>query len=113
MSAEIHVLKFLTGKYKGEEFPLGPDGRHFIAGRSSEADLVLADDAVSRKHARFYIERRRTWVRDLCSRNGTLVNGAPVKRHCLRPGDKHQHRRQPDERADRQAEPGQRCAARR
>ncbi|MBK7824729.1 FHA domain-containing protein [Nannocystis sp.] len=88
MSAEIHVLKFLTGKYKGEEFPLGPDGGHFIAGRSSEADLVLADDAVSRKHARFYIERRRTWVRDLCSRNGTLVNGTPVKRHCLRPGDR-------------------------
>ena len=88
MSAEIHVLKFLTGKYKGEEFPLGPDSDACIAGRSSEADLVLADDAVSRKHARFYIERRRTWLRDLCSRNGTLVNGTPVKRHCLRPGDR-------------------------
>ncbi len=88
MSAEIHVLKFLTGKYKGEEFPLGPDGEDCIAGRSSEADLVLADDAVSRKHARFYVERRRTWVRDLGSRNGTLVNGLAVKRHCLRPGDK-------------------------
>lgn len=88
MSAEIHVLKFLTGKYKGEEFPLGPDSDDLIAGRSSEADLVLADDAVSRKHARFYVERRRTWVRDLGSRNGTLVNGAAVKRHCLRAGDK-------------------------
>ncbi len=88
MSAEIHVLKFLTGKYKGEEFPLGPDSDACIAGRSSEADLVLADDAVSRKHARFYVERRRTWVRDLGSRNGTLVNGTPVKRHCLRAGDK-------------------------
>ena len=88
MSAEIHVLKFLTGKYKGEEFPLDPEGRHFIAGRSSEADLVLADDAVSRKHARFYVERRRTWVRDLGSRNGTLINGVPVKRHCLRAGDR-------------------------
>ena len=88
MSAEIHVLKFLTGKYKGEEFPLGPNGEDCIAGRSSEADLVLADDAVSRKHARFYVERRRTWVRDLGSRNGTLVNGLAIKRHCLRPGDK-------------------------
>jgi hypothetical protein len=88
MSAEIHVLKFLTGKYKGEEFPLGPDSDDCIAGRSSEADLVLADDAVSRKHARFYVERRRTWVRDLGSRNGTLVNGSPIKRHCLRAGDK-------------------------
>ncbi len=88
MSAEIHVLKFLTGKYKGEEFPLGPDGTQFIAGRSSEADLVLADDAVSRKHARFYVERRRVWVRDLGSRNGTLINGIPMQRHCLRQGDR-------------------------
>lgn len=88
MSAEIHVLKFLSGKYKGEEFPLGSDAGQFIVGRSSEADLVLADDAVSRKHARFYVERRRTWLRDLCSRNGTLVNGAPVRKHCLRAGDR-------------------------
>lgn len=88
MSAEIHVLKFLTGKYKGEEFPLGPDGVQFIVGRSSEADLVLADDAVSRKHARFYVERRRVWVRDLGSHNGTLINGMPSKRHCLRAGDR-------------------------
>ncbi len=88
MSAEVHTLKFLTGKYKGEEFPLGPQGEQFIVGRSSEADLVLADDSVSRKHARFFVERRRMWLRDLCSRNGTLVNGITIHRHCLRPGDR-------------------------
>jgi hypothetical protein len=83
----VHVLRFVSGKYEGQEFPLD-DGKTYIAGRSSEVDLVLADDAVSRKHARFYIERRRTWVRDLCSRNGTVVNGAAVRRHCLRTGDR-------------------------
>ncbi|HEY8376018.1 MAG TPA: DUF4388 domain-containing protein [Nannocystis sp.] len=88
MSAEIHVLKFLTGKYKGEEFPLGPDKDHYIVGRSSDADLVLADDTVSRKHARFFSERQRMWVRDLGSRNGVLVNGNRVRRHCLRAGDR-------------------------
>lgn len=88
MSAEIHVLRFLTGKYKGEEFPLGPDREHYIVGRSSDSDLVLADDAVSRKHARFFSERHRVWLRDLGSRNGTLVNGVAVRRHCLRPGDR-------------------------
>lgn len=88
MGAEIHVLKFLTGKYKGEEFPLGPDKEFFVVGRSSESDLVLADDAVSRKHARFFVERQRMWVRDLGSRNGVVVNGSPVRKHCLRAGDK-------------------------
>lgn len=88
MSAEIHVLKFLTGKYKGEEFPLGPDQDHFIVGRNSDSDLVLADDAVSRKHARFFAERQRMWVRDVGSRNGVVVNGSVVRRHCLRAGDR-------------------------
>src|SRR5690606_4360747 len=60
----------------------------FIVGRNSDSDLVLADDAVSRKHARFFAERQRMWVRDLGSRNGVIVNGAAVRRHCLRAGDR-------------------------
>lgn len=88
MSAEIHVLRFLTGKYKGEEFPLGPDRENFVVGRSSDSDLVLADDAVSRKHARFFLERQRMWVRDLGSRNGVVINGTAVRKHCLRAGDR-------------------------
>lgn len=84
---EVHRLQFVSGKYRGEEFALGP-ATSFIAGRSTEADLVLADDAVSRKHARFYTSRGRTWVRDLGSRNGTVVNGKPVQVACLREGDR-------------------------
>ena len=49
---------------------------------------VLGDDAVSRKHARFYAKRGMIWVRDLGSRNGTLVNGERSELHCLRPGDR-------------------------
>lgn len=82
----VPVLSFLHGKYSGREFPL--DGESMIAGRSSEADLVLADDAVSRKHVRFFGRRGRTWLRDLGSRNGTLVNGQPIELHCLRDGDR-------------------------
>jgi pSer/pThr/pTyr-binding forkhead associated (FHA) protein len=83
----VHVLRFVSGKYEGQEFPL-EDGKTYIAGRSSEVDLVLADDAVSRKHARFFKTRGRLWVRDLGSRNGTLINGESVARHCLRAGDR-------------------------
>lgn len=84
--AQITVLHFVGGKYAGQEFAL--DDEAFIAGRSTEVDLVLADDAVSRKHARFYLRRGRYWVRDLGSRNGTLVNGEGVRHRCLRVGDR-------------------------
>lgn len=83
----VTVLRFVSGRYRGQDFPLD-DRRSYIAGRSSEVDLVLADDAVSRKHARFYPARGRIWVRDLGSRNGTIVNGQQVERHCLREGDR-------------------------
>lgn len=83
----VTVLHFVSGRYDGQDFPLDAR-RSYIAGRSSEVDLVLADDAVSRKHARFYPARGRIWVRDLGSRNGTIVNGEEVERHCLREGDR-------------------------
>jgi hypothetical protein len=83
----VTVLHFVRGKYHGQDFPIEL-GRAVIAGRSTEADLVLADDAVSRKHARFFAARGLVWVRDLGSRNGTHVNGVAVEQHCLRPGDR-------------------------
>jgi len=86
-AAQVLVLQFVRGKYNGQEYPL-EQGKSVIAGRSTEADLVLADDAVSRKHARFYGARGRIWVRDLGSRNGTVVNGESVELHCLSSGDR-------------------------
>jgi hypothetical protein len=83
----VTVLSFVRGKYQGQEFTF-ETGKAVIAGRSTEADLVLSDDAVSRKHARFHSARGRVWVRDLGSRNGTLVNGVPIRHHCLRIGDR-------------------------
>lgn len=83
---QVQVLRFVAGKYEGQQFPL--DGKSFIAGRSTEVDLVLADDAVSRKHLRFYPARGCYWVRDLGSRNGTLVNGTKVLHAMLRTGDR-------------------------
>ena len=87
-ATQIPVLRFVSGKYKGQQFPLDDSKSSFVAGRSSEADLMLADDAVSRKHARFFHRRGRTWLRDLGSRNGTHVNGASITKVCLRSGDR-------------------------
>lgn len=88
VSSEIPVLTFVSGTKPGEAFPLGPEGTTWVAGRSNDADLVLADDTVSRKHARIYSARGALWLRDLGSRNGTLVNGRSVAHHRLRPGDR-------------------------
>lgn len=47
-----------------------------IVGRSSECDLVLDENSVSRQHARITIVGERLRVEDLGSRNGTWKDGA-------------------------------------
>jgi pSer/pThr/pTyr-binding forkhead associated (FHA) protein len=86
-TSDIHILQFVSGKYEGEQYALLPDAVH-LTGRSSESDLVLKDDAVSRKHARFSHHRGHVWLTDLGSRNGTHVNGQKAARHCLEKGDR-------------------------
>jgi predicted component of type VI protein secretion system len=57
-------------------------------GRAGDADLVLADELVSRHHARITPSGSGAIVEDLGSRNGTFVNGeaVPGPTH-LTPGD--------------------------
>jgi pSer/pThr/pTyr-binding forkhead associated (FHA) protein len=86
-TSDIHVLQFVSGKYEGEQYALLRDAVH-LTGRSSESDLVLKDDAVSRKHVRFSHHRGRVWLTDLGSSNGTHVNGRKAMRHCLEKGDR-------------------------
>jgi pSer/pThr/pTyr-binding forkhead associated (FHA) protein len=68
----------------GVEWPLG---RSLRIGRSSGCDVVLTDDAVSRRHAEIALRGGLCVVRDLGSCNGTYVNGRPVTRARLRRGD--------------------------
>jgi transcriptional regulator of acetoin/glycerol metabolism len=56
-------------------------------GRDEGADIVLPVTAVSRKHAEVRREGGRFVVRDLGSRNGTLVNGHPVTEADIEPLD--------------------------
>jgi hypothetical protein len=56
-------------------------------GRSSECQLVLADDTVSRRHAELHAHDGRWLLRDLGSSNGTWVNGRLVIEAEVRPGD--------------------------
>jgi pSer/pThr/pTyr-binding forkhead associated (FHA) protein len=80
------ALRFISGKYQGGEVPL--NRKELVVGRSSELDLVLVEDMVSRKHARFLIEGNSVTLQDLGSTNGTFVNGEKVKQARLNPGDR-------------------------
>jgi len=59
-----------------------------ILGRSPEADFVLKEDCVSRRHAHFYQVGDEVYVEDLDSSNGVLVNGIRVKKQKLSPTDR-------------------------
>lgn len=58
----------------------------FTIGRASWNDLVLANMAVSRAHARVVLDEGKLTVEDLGSRNGIIVDGVSCERAALRPG---------------------------
>jgi hypothetical protein len=80
-------LRFISGKYQGGEFPLVP-GKEIVIGRSGDLDMVLAEDMVSRRHARILFQPDGLFIEDLSSTNGTFVNGEKIKRAALREGDR-------------------------
>jgi hypothetical protein len=82
-----YVLRFISGKYQGGEFPVVPD-KQIVVGRSSELDMVLVEDMVSRKHAKIAMQSDQIWIEDLGSTNGTFVNGEKIKRARLKEGDR-------------------------
>ena len=80
------VLRFVDGKFKGGEFPLKPN-REIIIGRSSEYDMVLEEDMVSRQHAKITTFHNQVILIDLGSTNGTQVNGHDITEQRLKAGD--------------------------
>jgi sigma-B regulation protein RsbU (phosphoserine phosphatase) len=69
-----------------ERFPLARE--RVTIGRSRESDIFLPDQWLSRHHAAIEERPDGYWVSDLKSKNGTLLNGEPVRGwHRLRPGD--------------------------
>jgi hypothetical protein len=81
------VLKFISGKYQGGEFAL-EEGEEYVVGRSSECDMVLVEDMVSRAHASLRVEDGDVILRDNNSTNGSFVNGERVTESRLNEGDR-------------------------
>jgi pSer/pThr/pTyr-binding forkhead associated (FHA) protein len=81
------TLLVLAGK-----LPLGKMFRiaqgNTLIGRSTDAEVWVDDDGVSRQHARLVAEDEVVTLFDLGSRNGTFCNGERVERKVLEDGDK-------------------------
>lgn len=56
-------------------------------GRGKQVQIRLADRWVSRRHCRLEVADGKLRIRDLGSRNGTLLNRQPVTEATLEPGD--------------------------
>src|ERR1700731_1120716 len=79
-------LLVIGGPAKDSTIPL-PEGEA-ILGREPANAVAVADTSVSRKHCLLRRnEAGRFQIKDLDSRNGTLVNGRAVKEQWLRHGD--------------------------
>ena len=59
----------------------------FVIGRSQTADLTIYSQKVSKDHALIAQDSGRYLVRDLCSTNGTFVNGKRIDEVALVDGD--------------------------
>ena len=95
LSTYIPTLTFLTGMSIGKEIPLLH--REITLGRGSDCDIVIPDPAVSRKHLQISCRKiikkseqpiLKVMLKDLNSKNGTLVNYSITKKTILKPGDK-------------------------
>jgi transcriptional regulator with GAF, ATPase, and Fis domain len=75
----------LSGPLKDSTIPLS-EGEVTI-GREASNGIAVVDPSVSRKHCVLSAQDGRFRVRDLDSRNGTLVNGTGVEEHWLQHGD--------------------------
>jgi predicted component of type VI protein secretion system len=73
-------LVVVRGKPEGKVIPLV--GPNFKIGRGETCHLRPNSEQVSREHAEFTIDADSVSVRDLGSRNGTLVNGKALTSEC-------------------------------
>jgi Nif-specific regulatory protein len=79
-------LVAVDGQWKGTLFPL--EDPEVQLGRDAANQILLTDPSVSRAHCVLEATPSGYTLRDLDSRNGTFVNGIPVRLHELVNGDR-------------------------
>jgi diguanylate cyclase (GGDEF)-like protein len=87
LSSQRAQLLLLNGTNAGQVFSIGPDRVETVIGRGRNAHVCVEDIEASRAHCRITIlevikvagASKRYVLEDLGSKNGTFVNGAPIK----------------------------------
>jgi hypothetical protein len=91
LGAATALVRALFGREEPSPLVLGLDlaatGRPLTIGRSSSCDISIGEPTVSRRHAQLRFRDGSWIVQDLGSRNGLTVNGRPVGRCAVGPGD--------------------------
>lgn len=87
MVSQLAYLVIREGSNWTDVFRLVP-GQSVTIGRAPTNQIVLKDERCSRSHAEIFMSEGQWTLRDLESRNGTLVGQQPVRADwVLRPGD--------------------------
>jgi pSer/pThr/pTyr-binding forkhead associated (FHA) protein len=83
-------LVVLNGPHRGRLHRIKRSG--VTIGRERDNDIALADETVSRHHARLLVEpgigNPQIYIQDLASANGTSVNGDRIVRQLLEDEDR-------------------------
>jgi transcriptional regulator with GAF, ATPase, and Fis domain len=79
-------LVVISGVHGQSSFPV--EAESLIIGRDPSCSIPLKDVIASRKHCRIDRNDHHFTVVDLDSRNGTFVNGTPVRERVLQHGDR-------------------------
>ena len=58
-----------------------------VIGRRQQSDLCIPLMLISRRHCEIDIDKDQVVIRDLGSRNGTILNGRKIEESQLNPGD--------------------------
>lgn len=69
----------VAGPDAGAELLLAEPRRVYVVGRAKECDLALSDADASRRHVELAVKGDGVLVKDLGSKSGVLLDGAPVE----------------------------------
>lgn len=72
-AVSVPILRWREGSGPWSEFLLMTGEQ--ILGRSSEAQLRVPSNTISRHHARLFVQGQQVWITDLNSKNGIVLNG--------------------------------------
>ena len=79
-------LRVVGGQKDGDEIKV--PGPKFLIGRDADCHLRPNSDLISRHHCVLILDQGYVGIRDFNSKNGTFVNGSPIRGECeLKSGD--------------------------